>query len=230
MKGAVLSWLLIVLVFSANAQTLVTLHGQIVGYKNSTVYLYSARGLRQPAQLVDSVKLTSEFFTFKITTQEPKGYYLSLNELAGQLYFIWDKNIVVVINPDNIEKSEIEGSPTTESWRSFVENVEGPYEQKLKENRKDLYAAQAQKDTAQVMRLSQEGYNLFINHQGAIAEYIQTHHDSWIGLYMLASFFKDLGQSAAQKMLASLSPALQQSELGRQIKTILTKPEYPLRP
>ncbi|MFD2573951.1 DUF4369 domain-containing protein [Spirosoma soli] len=230
MKGAVFSFLLSFLGVFSNAQTTATLHGQIAGYLNSTVYLYSVSGLRQPPQLVDSAKLTTEFFTFKRVLKEPSGYYLSMNEVAGQLYFIWDKDIVVLLNSNELDKSTVEGSPTTEAWRSFVENVQAPYDQQVKVNRELFFKAQDQKDTARVTQLYQEAYALFMNHQKAITEYIQSYHDSWAGLYVLASCYKDMGRKSAQSLFAELSSSLQQSELGKQISATITDPDYMMRP
>lgn len=230
MKATALTLGFCVCALLTQAQDTLTIHGQIVGRKEGTVYLYASRTLGQPTQLVDSVTLTSQFFRFKKVSREPAGYSLSLNEVPGQCYFIWDRNVVASLNADDLTQSTVEESPTTEAWNRFVDTVEVAYERKLREKRETIYNAREQKDTLRMPRLYLENRMLDYQYRNARTSFIKQHKEAWISLFVLVAHHRDLGRKDTLSLLAILSQSLQRSELGNQLRTIVTNSSYFIMP
>jgi hypothetical protein len=206
------------------------IRGQVIGRKSGNVYLYDAGSFRAGSQLVDSVKLTSQFFSFTKSSGEPKAYYLNVDGAVGQYYFIWDKDVVITLKPDDLNQSIIEDSPLNDQLKTFSDTVEVYYKQKLNEARKSVMAAKEAKDNAKVGQLYQEYVSLATKEWNWINKYIRTNNDSWASLFILLTHHRDFGRKNSLDLLNVLSPTIQASQLASRLKTTLNDSNYIIIP
>ena len=157
-------------------------------------------------------------------------YSLSLNEVAGHCHFIWDRNVVVSLNADDLKQSTVEESPTTEAWNRFVDTVEVAYERRLKQSREALLEAHAQEDTVQMQRLFLENMFLGYQYDNARTSYIKRHKEAWISLFVLVAHHRDLGRKRTLELLTVLAQPLQTSALGRRLRATVTDAGYIILP
>ena len=211
-------------------QSLHTIRGQIIGQNAGTVYLYSAGVFRQGTQLVDSVKLSSQFFSFQKVLSEPNGYYISLNNVPGQLYFVWDKDIVISLKIDNLNQSLVEESSVNEAIKSFSDTVETVYERRFKEIVQAFSQAKLEKDTLQTQQIYQHYLSLGIEYKNAISSHIKKRKEQWDSLFILSSYHKNLGRQMTLDLLNEMPQLFQQSQLANQLKATITDSSYPIIP
>lgn len=172
---------------TAFAQGLHTIRGQVIGQKTGTVYLYSAGVFRQAAQLVDSVELSSQFFSFRKVLSEPIGYFISMNSAPGQLYLVWDEDVVISLKTDDLNQSSVEESPVSEALKSFSDTVEAVYDKRFKVIYEQLHQSKQGEDTLQAQQLYQQYLTLGIEYRDAIASYIKLRKGYWDSLFVLTS-------------------------------------------
>lgn len=227
-------WLLVITLFGFQlisfAQSTQVIRGQVIGRKSGNVYLHDAGSFRESAQLVDSVKLTSQFFSFTRPLGEPKAYILNVDGAVGQYYFVWDKDVVISLRPDDLNQSIVEDSPLNEQLKRFSDTIDVVYKQKVNDARKAILAAKEAKDNAKVGQLYQEYISLATKEWNWIDKYIRTNSDSWASLFILVKNHRDFGRKNSLDLLSVMSPTIQASQLANRLKTTLNDSTYIIIP
>lgn len=230
MKSFLKIILLLALTVSGFAQGVSIIQGQIVGLKNSTVYLYSTNLLGQASQLVDSVRLSGQFFSFKRPIKEPTGYFLSIDDTFGQFYFIWDKDLFITLNADDLNQSSVEESPVNELLKNLADTVEIVYNRRFRQIRQAIFQAKEDGDTGKTQQLYEEYFRLARQLNDATISFIRLHKESWVSLFALVSYHRDLGRKQTLDLLSTINQTLQKSQLYTQLKEKVSDTKYPLIP
>lgn len=212
------------------ARSIQVIRGQVIGRNSGNVYLYQSGFFNNGHQLVDSVKMTSQFFSFAKALAEPGVYFLNMDGAVGQYYFVWDKDVVITLKPDNLNKSVIEDSPLNEQLKSFADTVETIFRQKKNANREAFTTATETKDETEIDQLGREYMLLFMQEWYAIDKYIRANNSSWAGLLILITYHRSLGKKASFELLSVLSPDIQTSTLANQLKKTLNDSSYFIAP
>lgn len=206
------------------------IQGQIVGLTDSKVYLYSNRLLGQAPQLIDSVRLSGQFFSFKRVISEPVGYFLSINEAFGQFYFIWDKDLFISLNADDLNQSSVEESPVNELLKSFSDTVEIVYNRRFTQIRQSIIQTKQDEDMGKTQQLYEEYYRLARQLNDTTVSFIRLHKESWVSLFALVSYHRDLGRKQTLDLLSILNQTLLTSQLYRQLKEKISDSNYLMIP
>lgn len=215
---------------SGFTQDVSIIQGQIVGLTDSKVYLYSNRLLGQPPQLVDSVRLSGQFFSFRKPINEPAGYFLSIDDTYGQFYFIWDKDLFITLNADDLNQSIVEESPVNELLKSFSDSVETNYDRHFKQIRQEISQARQDGDILKTQRLYEEHFRLTHQLNDVIVSFIRLHKESWVSLLALVSYHRDLGRKQSLDLLGIMTQTLQDSQLYTRLKKTINDNKYPILP
>lgn len=115
--------LLFVLVFaSCQNKAQYVVRGTIAGLDSGMVYLVKAQG-GQP-QVLDTAKLENGKFSFKGEAAIPELSYLRLNEREYfAQFFLENADINVESYKDSLRASKVTGSPTTDIFNKYVDEV-----------------------------------------------------------------------------------------------------------
>lgn len=212
------------------AQTSSTIRGQVIGRKAGTVYLYSSGSFRNAHQLLDSVRLSSQFFSFTTSLVEPTACFLEMNDAVGQFHFVWDKDVVVTLKPDDLNQSTVDESPLNERLRSFSDTVETVYSRQISEIRTAIALARESGKRDELAQLYQRYTILSIKEWTSITTYIRANNAAWASLFILVAHHRNLGRKTTLDLLNALALNVQSGRLGTQLREAVTNPDYLIIP
>ena len=204
--------------------------GQIVGLNTGKVYLYKTGLFAQGPHLVDSTRLSGQFFYFKRLIDEPGAYFMSIDDAIGQFHFVWDKDLFVVLDADDLNQSLVEESPLNQAIKTFSDTTAKSYEQRMGFVRQTIAQAQQANDTSKIRQAHEAYHNLFDTYKNVISSFVERHKQDWSGLFILSSYHKDLGRQLTLDLLSVLDPVCQKSQLATQLKAMVSDPIYLIRP
>lgn len=230
MKSCVIIFVLLTSTLVSIAQRVCMVQGQIVGLNTSMVYLYKTGLFSQGPQLVDSTRLSGQFFYFKRLIDEPGAYFMSIDEAIGQFHFVWDKNLFVLLDADDLNQSLIEESPVNQAIKTFSDTTAKNYEQRMELVRQTIAQAQQANDTSKIRQDYEAYYSLFNSYKNMVSSFIELHKHEWSGLFILSSYHKDLGRQLTLDLLTVLDPIFQKSQVATQLKTMVSDSTYLIRP
>ncbi|WP_248475279.1 DUF4369 domain-containing protein [Spirosoma liriopis] len=230
MKNFLKTLFLLTSTLSGFAQGVSIIQGQIVGLNDSKVYLYASNLLGGGTKLVDSVRLSGQYFSFRRPLTEPTGYYLSIDEAFGQFYFIWDKDLFISLDSDDLNQSTVDESPVNKLLKSFSDTVEIAYNRRFKEVRQAIFQAKQDRDSNKTQQLYEEYFRLARQLNDHINSFIRLYKDSWVSLFTLLSYHRELGRKQTLDLLSIINPTLQNSQLYTQLKEKINDTNYPIIP
>jgi hypothetical protein len=112
---------------SAQAQKNVRLQGNVTGLGTVMVYLKKTDNSNSRPVIVDSTRTVDGRFTFSRSIPEIDFYNVVAAGLPGQVQFIWDGDLTFEGTRDAFREAEVKGSPLTDSWLKFQNEVDRPY-------------------------------------------------------------------------------------------------------
>ena len=230
MKSFLKIFLLLMPTLAGFSQGVSIIQGQIIGLNDRKLYLYSNRLLGQAPQLVDSVRLSGQFFSFKRPIQEPTDYFLSIDDAFGQFSFIWDKDLFITLNADDLNQSIIEESPVNQLLKSFSNSVEATYNRRFEQIRQQIFQTRQDGDAPKTQQLYEEHFRLTRQLTDVTVSFIRLYKESWVSLFALVSYHRDLGRKQSLVLLDSINPTLQRSQLYSQLKEKISDMNYMMLP
>lgn len=222
MKNSLLLVLLLaglVVAPSVQAQKNVKLQGNVSGLGSAMVYLKKTDNANSRPLIVDSTRATDGRFTFSRSISEIDFYNVVAAGLPGQVQFIWDGDLTLEGSRDLFRESEIKGSPLTDSWLKFQNDVDRPYRDVLM----DLYNERQRSngDTAVANRVAREEKRLKQEQNQKVAKQIRENPDSQLSLYLLNWYWTQFPKAEARAMYDKLSSSFKNHSLARRLQNQL---------
>lgn len=204
---------------SVLAQKSVKLQGNVTGLGTVMVYLKKTDNANSKPLIVDSTRAVDGKFSFSRTIPEIDFYNVVAAGLPGQVQFIWDGDLTLEGTRDAFREAEIKGSPLTDSWLKFQNEVDQPYRNVLM----DLYndRQRSAKDTAIANRVTREEKRLKIEQNQKVAEQIKANPDSQLSLYLLNWYWTQFPKAEARAMYDKLSPSFKTHTLAKRLSAQL---------
>lgn len=230
MKNCIIIIVLLTSTVKSVAQQVRMVQGQIVGLNTGKVYLYKTGLFAQGPQLVDSTRLSGQLFYFKRLLDEPGAYFMSIDEAIGQFHFVWDKDLFVVLDADNLNQSLVEDSSLNQTIRTFSDTTAKSYEQRMTLVRQTIAQAQQANNTSKVREAYEAYFTLFDTYKNVVSSFVELHKQEWSGLFILSSYHKDLGRQLTLDLLSVLNPVYQKSQLATKLKSMVSDSTYLISP
>lgn len=155
---------------------------------------------------------------------------MSIDEAIGQFHFVWDKDLFVVLDADDLNQSLVEESSLNQAIRTFSDTTAKSFEQRMVLVRQTIAQAQQAKDTSKVREAYEAYFNLFDNYKNVVSSFVELHKQEWSGLFILSSYHKDLGRQLTLDLLSVLDPVYQKSQLATKLKSMVNESTYLISP
>ncbi|GAB3914995.1 hypothetical protein GCM10028803_61210 [Larkinella knui] len=204
---------------SVQAQKNVRLQGNVSGLGTVMVYLKKTDNANSRPVIVDSTRAVDGKFTFSRSIPEIDFYNVVAAGLPGQVQFIWDGDLTLEGTRDAFRESEIKGSPLTDSWLKFQNEVDRPYRNVLM----DLYNDRQRStgDTAIANRVAREEKRLKAEQNQKVAAHIKANPDSQLSLYLLNWYWNQFPKTEARAMYDKLSSSFKSHTLAKRLQNQL---------
>lgn len=201
------------------AQKNVRLQGNVSGLGSTMIYLKKTDNTNSRPVIVDSTRAADGRFTFSRSIPEIDFYNVVAAGLPGQVQFIWDGDLTLEGSRDLFRESEIKGSPLTDSWLKFQNEVDRPYRDVLM----DLYneRQRSSSDTAIASRVAREEKRLKQEQIQKVAQQIRENPDSQLSLYLLNWYWTQFPKAEARAMYDKLSPSFKSHSLAKRLQNQL---------
>lgn len=138
------------------------------------------------AAIVHSIKLNSDIFNLEIAGDlVPDLYQLHVSQVKGSLLFFLESGAKIQLDTTDVSKSVVSNSKSNPEWKLFQDNIQNPYEQKIVDF--SLGEKRARKER------NADSLNFWVDKQAVekedlvkkTGEYIASHPDSYVSLYLL---------------------------------------------
>ncbi|MGM9507851.1 DUF4369 domain-containing protein [Larkinella sp. GY13] len=204
---------------SVQAQKNVRLQGNVNGLGTVMVYLKKTDNANSKPLIVDSTRAVDGKFTFSRTIPEIDFYNVVAAGLPGQVQFIWDGDLTLEGTRDAFREAEVKGSPLTDRWLKFQNEVDRPYREVLM----DLYNDRQRStgDTAIANRVAREEKRLKAEQNQKVAEQIKANPDSQLSLYLLNWYWNQFPKAEARAMYDKLSSSFKSHTLAKRLQNQL---------
>ena len=201
------------------AQKAVRLQGNVSGLGTVMVYLKKTDNANSRPLVVDSTRSVDGRFTFSRSIPEIDFYNVVAAGLPGQVQFIWDGDLTLEGTRDAFREASVKGSPLTDSWLKFQDEVDLPYRNVLM----DLYNERhnSAKDTAITSRVSREEKRLKQEQIQKVAEQIRGNPDSQLSLYLLNWYWNQFPKAEARAMYDKLNSSFKSHSLAKRLQNQL---------
>ncbi|MGA0557308.1 DUF4369 domain-containing protein [Larkinella sp. VNQ87] len=200
---------------SVQAQKNVRLEGNVSGLGNTMIYLKKTDNSNSRPVIVDSTRATEGRFSFSRSIPEVDFYNVVAAGLPGQVQFIWDGDLTLAGTRDAFRESEIKGSPLTDSWLKFQNEVDRPYRDKLM----DLYNGRQRSgsDTAVAGQVAREEKRLKQEQIQKVAQQIRDNPNSQLSLYLLNWYWNQFPKTEARAMYDKLDASFKNHSLAKRL-------------
>ncbi|MBC7641504.1 MAG: DUF4369 domain-containing protein [Flavobacterium sp.] len=178
---------------------------------------------------VDTVKVKDGKFEIKGKITEPGLYTLQLEKAQGKIPVILETGeIKIVVDKDSIQKTKISGTYSNDEFSKFNEDLKVSQKKVQKElmdfqnkNMAAMNQAQKVKDTAVINKLMKDYGKIQEVITSKYAIYAERHGKSFISLLIIDGMLKQpkVEIEKIKKMYANLEKELQQTKIGKGIKT-----------
>lgn len=178
---------------------------------------------------VDTVKVKDGKFEIKGKITEPGLYTLQLEKAQGKIPVILETGeIKIVVDKDSIQKTKISGTYSNDEFSKFNEDLKVSQKKVQKElmdfqnkNMAAMNQAQKVKDTAVINKLMKDYGKIQEVITLKYAIYAEGHGKSFISLLIIDGMLKQpkVEIEKIKKMYANLEKELQQTKIGKGIKT-----------
>lgn len=198
-----------------SAQLLFQIQGNVQGLGNAKVYLKKQDNGSSRALLVDSVQVQNGTFTFRRTLPEIDFYTVSVAGIPGQVSFIWDHDVVLNTDSQDLRTAEVTGSPLTDDWKRFQTEVDMPYREQLM----TIYneRRQAPENTTVTERVAKEEKRLKQEQMKKIQQHIGANRASLLSLFLLNSHWTEFTKAEAKALYNQLDPGLKKHSVAKRL-------------
>ncbi len=165
--------------------------------------------------LIATGQATNGQFTLSQVVPEIDYYTVSLEGVGGQVSFILDHDVVVSGAGKDLRTATVAGSPLTDEWQRFQTDIELPYRDKLM----TLYNERQQNtgNAAVATRVETETKRLKTEQMTNVAEYIHSHADSPLSLFLLSNYANEFPKPEARALFDGLSAPLRNHSVAKRL-------------
>lgn len=198
------------------------INGTIAGLDSGMVYLVKAQA-GQP-QVLDTAKLVAGKFTFKGAATQPELGYLRLNERDYfAQFFLENADIQVESYKDSLRASKVTGSPTTDIFNTYVDEVNN-LNKKIREYQTQYSQAAASGNKEEMEKIEIDINAASDNMMIYAKNFVREHNTSVVAPFIaLSQLAGQLEYNELKAMVDSFAPELATSEYVVKLKEILDK-------
>ncbi|MEJ2161772.1 MAG: TlpA disulfide reductase family protein [Robiginitalea sp.] len=190
-----------------------TISGDIAD--STKVYLRKSDADLQPVES-DSTFIAEGSFTFTGKINEPRLYYIFIEEVSGGIPLILeDGNVDVTAHKDSLNAAIVSGTPQNEFYAEFLEASRNLAQKRNSINR-EMRAAMSAQDTANMNALRDEFFELQEEGLNFEKEFIGSHPDALISALVVNRMIqmKSVPEEVIQSLYNSLSKEIQSTTIG----------------
>ncbi|WP_372776277.1 redoxin domain-containing protein [Mangrovibacterium sp.] len=197
-----------------------TVSGTIAGVDSGVVYLVKAQA-GQPL-VVDTVDIVQGKFTFEGSAQIPEMSYLRLNEREYfAQFFLENADINVESYKDSLRATKVTGSPTTDIFNTYVDEVTKLGE-KIREYQQQYSQAAATGNQDEMDRVKVDIEAASDNMEVFAKNFVREHSNSIVGPFItLSQLGGRLEYEELKALVDGFAPELAASEYVVQLKTMV---------
>lgn len=212
--------LVLVLLFIASCQSNSTKYevsGTVAGLDSGIVYLVKAE--KGQAVAIDTTNLVDGKFSFEGSVKIPELHYLRLNDRDYfAQFFLENEQIKVAAYKDSLRSTKITGSPITDEFNEYLDEVK-VMNDKVKEYQQKYSAAMAAGNQDEVDRIKIDAEATNDNMKVFAKNFVKEHSNSIVAPFITLTQLAQQIEYAELKELVDLFPAeLDSSEYTKQLK------------
>lgn len=165
--------------------------------------------------LIDSSLINKDTFEFKIEDQEPNLYYIKFDEEEYKTEFFLDTDIALLLQEDNCYRVEVLNSPLTTEWTTFKQEIVRPFTDTSVVNMAAILELEDKSNSVKTDSLYKARIAIYKHYVEAVASYITTKRSSFLTLYLLKWYSKELmnlGQDYPKRLLDNLDSSLKSTK------------------
>lgn len=190
----------------------------------ASVYLRKVDENNKPID-VDTTSVQAGSFSFTGVQKTPEVYYIFIEKVRGSVPVIVENTIIDIrAHKDSLFYADVEGTKQNEMFGEFFDSAKKMASRAQSMNQ-DMRNAVTNKDTSVMNSLREEYFELQEEARDQEIEFIKTHADALVSVLIVAKLMatKALPDEEIQSLFEGLSPEVQQSNVGKSIKTQLDK-------
>lgn len=220
-----LSLLVLLLLFIAACQSNSTkyqLTGNIAGLDSGIVYLVKAE--KGQAVTVDTAKYVDGKFSFKGSIAVPELHYLRLNERDYfAQFFLENEKIKVESYKDSLRATKVTGSPTTDIFNEFLDEVE-LLNQRVQEYQQKYSQAMAQGNMDEVDKIKIDAEATNENMRVFAKNFVKEHNTSVVAPFItLTQLAQEMEYEELKNLVETFPPSLDASPYTKQLKDFVAE-------
>lgn len=154
-------------------------------------------------------------FTLSHNASEIDFYTVYVDGVPGQVSFILDKDVTITGVGKDLRQAEVTGSPLTDEWKRFQNEVERPYRDQLM----TLYNERQQSGGSKAVadRVASEEKRLKQEQIAKVSDYIRQHADSPLSLFFLSNYWNEMPKAEAQALYKGLAAPLKNHSVAKRM-------------
>jgi peroxiredoxin len=195
----------------------------VEGLADSTQVFLNKSGEDKRPKTVDTAVVTNGKFTFKGISKKPEMYVINIDKIRGFIPFIAEEGKITITSyKDSLNAAKISGTLNNDILQEFNDKT-NEYRKKSMSFRNDMRKAQIAKDTATLLALRDEAFEIQEEAKEFEYNFALENADSYIAVLLLQNFFYQQGQPTEkiQKLYDKLPENLKQSKEVKEIVPLL---------
>lgn len=202
------------------------LNGELEGGvpDGASVYLRKVDENSRPVD-VDTTTIQAGTFSFTGTEASPEVYYVFVENLRGSIPVIVENRVIEIrAQKDSLFYADVKGTNQNEVFGDFFDAAKEMASRAQSMNR-DMRAAVTEKDTSVMNSLREEYFDLQQEAKDQEIEFVKTHPDALVSALIISKLMatKAIPDEEIISLFEALTPEVQQSNVGKSIKTQLDK-------
>ncbi len=174
---------------------------------------------------VDTTQLLAGSFSFTGVQKLPEVYYIFIESVRGSIPVIVENTTIdIQAQKDSLFYAKVKGTKQNEIFGDFFDAARQMASRAQSMNQ-DMRAAVTNKDTAVMNSLREEYFDLQQEAQDQEVEFVKAHTDALVSALIVSKLMatKALPDEEIKVLYDTLTPEVQQSNVGKSIKTQLDK-------
>lgn len=205
----------IIAIFSCSNKNQYVIKGTIVGADTGVVLL--KKRVEGKFETADSVLISKGNFVFKGTVAMPEMYFLGLKGKMGYLpFFIENSKIDIKLYADSLNKSEVTGSVTHETYKEYLKQEE-TYNQLEEQLYQKYMAAEEVKDTLVTKNLEASFDSLSKAKMDFTKEFILKNNKSVVSAYLALANAYSFNLDELRSINKAIDPSLAEANYVKKL-------------